>query len=83
MFTQLDLVSWPDAEIATGTERGDPAGEITITISIMNNAKDQVALRISPKLAYSLAASVVETLGGKVTYPDMREDRAGDERTQG
>jgi hypothetical protein len=73
MLTQLDLVSWPDAEIATGTERGEPAGDITIRISIMNNAKDQVALRISPKLAYSLVASVVETMGGKLTYPDMRE----------
>ena len=73
MITQLDLVSWPDAEIATGAERGDPSGDITIKIAIMNNAADQVALRISSKLAYSLAASVAEAIGGKLTYPDMRE----------
>jgi hypothetical protein len=38
----------------------------------VNSATDQVALRISPEVAYSLAASVVETLGGTLSYPDMR-----------
>ena len=73
MVIHLDLVDWPDAEISTGTERGESADEITIKISIMNTRTDQIVLRTSPKVAYSLAASIVETMGGKLRYPEMRE----------
>src|SRR5690348_17785250 len=41
VITQLDLVSWLDAEIATSTERADPAGEITINIAIMNGRSEE------------------------------------------
>jgi hypothetical protein len=70
---ELELVNWVDAEIATATEGDGPKEDINIVIAIMKNSADRITLRINPKVAYALAGSLVETLGGTLSYPNMKE----------
>ena len=76
MKAEFDLISWPEAEIVTATVRSGTEADINISVVVAKNSIDGVTLLITPNVAYRLAASLVETLGGTLVWPNMQESEA-------